>query len=193
MTNFKQIYIIIIFIGNKDCHRIYSRIASTNMSLFPANCCKKNLEYIFGENNYKLIKKVYFNSNDESFPALFFHFKLTKNTILIDDRNINNNRHLYMQQLLKTFKVTNNTYIATAGSISICIYNLIENKENIIGIIDKNNLMHGKKFGNSELIVQSYEYLKEIKNANIIVCHYRKNDIIKCIRKYNTDINIIEL
>jgi hypothetical protein len=153
----------------------------------------KDIEYIFGENNYKLIKKFYFNCKDSSFPVIFFNFELTQNNVIIDERNINKTRHLYMKQLIVPFKVPNNTYISTVSMASTCIYALIENKENVVGVIDKNNLLHGKKFGNSELIIQPYENLKDLKDVNIIVCHNRKNDIIKCIRDYNTDINIIEM
>lgn len=153
----------------------------------------KDIEYIFGKNKYKLVKKYFFNSKDESFPVLFFHFELTENIVIIDYRNINKHRHLYMQNLLKPFNVPSNTYITSAGMLSSCIYALIENKGNIVGVIDKNKTLHGKQFANSNLIINSYEHLKDLKDANIIVCHYRKNDIIKCIREYNTNINIIEL
>lgn len=85
-----------------------------------------------------------------------------------------------------------NTFIATAGMFSNLIYQLIAEKENIIGFIDQNSDLHKKKFSNTNLQIYSYEYLKQFdETANIIVCHSRKNDIVNCIRKINDKINII--
>ncbi len=151
-----------------------------------------DIEYIFGLNNYKATRRVKFNTNDNSFQALFFQFELTNNIITIE-RPLIENRHMYMKNLLKPIKIPKNTFLITAGLMMLSVYSLIENKENIIGVIDQNKTLHGKKYANHERArIHSYEYLKDYdSNATVIVFQYRKNDIINCIRNVNTEINII--
>lgn len=151
-----------------------------------------DIEYIFGINNYKLLNKVYFTTKDKSFPALFFHFELTDNIILIE-RNIISNRHNYAQNTLKHIIIPPNTFLITAGMMMLQMYCLIDNKENIIGVIDQNKLIQGKKFADTEFIIQPYEYLAGYdNNTNVFVLNYRKQDIINCIHKVNNNItNII--
>jgi hypothetical protein len=98
-----------------------------------------------------------------------------------------------MKNLLKPIKIPKSTFLITAGLMMLSVYSLIENKENIIGVIDQNTTLHGKKYANHELArINSYEYLKDYdSNATVIVFQYRKNDIINCIRNVNTEINII--
>lgn len=158
-----------------------------------------DIEYIFNLNNYKLTNKKFFNVNDNSFPCLFFYFtllkedKVSKEPILY--RRIIENRHLITYNFFKkisTYNVPKNTFIATAGMMTITIYNSLLNKDNIIGIIDYNKTIQNKKFGNTNLIIQPYEYLIGYSSEySIIVFGYRKLDIIKHIRDVNTNINII--
>jgi len=149
-----------------------------------------DIEYIFGLYNYKLINNKFNNVTDNSFPCLFFHFELTSNIIKIE-RNIFLSRHNYTQELLKPILIPKNTFIITTGWLMLSIYSLIENKENIIGVIDNNKLLHGKIFSNSNHFIQPYEYLKNYDNANCLICRYRKDDIIKCVSNNNEKINII--
>jgi hypothetical protein len=154
-----------------------------------------DIEYIFKINHYKLLNKSFFNTNDKSFPCLFFHFQLSKEKkepIIL--RKIIENRHLYTCNLLKSFKVPEKTFIATAGMQSLTIYNSIENNENIIGIIDYNIKLQNNKYGNTDFLIQPYEYLKNYSSEySILVFGYRKPDIINNIRKVNNDINIIKM
>jgi hypothetical protein len=150
-----------------------------------------DIEYIFGLSNYKVKNKIFFNIIDESAPCLFFHFELTNNIINIE-RKIILDRHNYTQKILSPIIIPKNTFLITAGSMMLYIYSLIENKDNIIGIIDNNKLIQGNKFADLDYIIQSYEYLKNYdNNTNCLVFGYRKNDIINNIKKINTIINII--
>jgi hypothetical protein len=155
-----------------------------------------DIEYIFNKNGYNLIKKKFFDSHDKSFPCLFFHFKLDKNennkSILC--RKIIENRHLYTYNLLNPINIPEKTFIATAGMMSLTIYNIIENNNNIIGFIDLNPKLHNKQYGHTNLIIYPYEYLETFSSEySIVVFGYRKPDIIKNIRDVNTEIKIIEL
>jgi hypothetical protein len=151
---------------------------------------ENDIEYIFGLHQYKLSDKYRFNTKDESFPVLFFNFELT-NDIIEVDRCLSNSRHLYIEKILKKIKIPENTIIATAGCFSEILYSLIEDKENLIAVIDNNKNLHGKKFIDSELLIHSYDFLVNLKNCNIILHHPRKVDIISCIRRCNKNINII--
>lgn len=157
-----------------------------------------DIEYIFKINNYKLMNKFFFNANDNSFPCLFFHFQLLNeiNKEEIICRKIIENRHLFHYNILKSFRVRvpEKTFIATAGSMSLNTYSIIENKKNVIGVIDYNIKLQNNKYGNTNLIIQPYEYLKGYSSEySILVFGYRKPDIINNIRKVNNDINIIKM
>lgn len=163
-----------------------------------------DIEYIFKINNYKLCNKFAFNSNDGSFPCFFFHFtslrisneqrcKLDTGSNEITSRNIIHNRHLNFIKFANSFTVPKNTYLATASYYGLTIFHSINN-ENIIGVIDYDKVKQNKKFGNTDLIIQPYEYLKNCSSSDsILVFGYRTPDIINCIRNVNKDINIIEL
>jgi len=152
-----------------------------------------DIEYIFGNYGYKSITKKFFNTLDNSFPCMFFHFKLTNNINIIK-RPIILNRHLFTNNILKPIVIPEKTFIATAGMNATIVYSIIENKQNILGIIDSNNIIHGKYFCNSKHIVQSYEIIKNCNSdTNILVFGYRKNDITAMIKKINDNIKIILL
>jgi len=184
-----QVKNIIISIPNMNTDKSFY---ITNQHTFLYN--DTDIKYIFSLYNYKCTKKTFFNTNNESFPCIFFHFSICeiKNDI---HRSINKNRHLLISTFLnKTLNVPKNTFIATAGMFSNIIFKQIVEveKNNIIGFIDQNSNLHGKTFANTNLQIYSYEYLKSFDEcANIIVCHSRSNDIINCIRKVNHKINII--
>jgi hypothetical protein len=92
---------------------------------------------------------------------------------------------------LNKIQIPNNTFISTAGMFSYVLYSIIKNTENLIGIIDQNTNLKGHIYANTNLPIYSYEYLKNFdKTANIII-YQKNNDIINCIRKYNSEINII--
>ena len=177
---------IVISIPNMEVPNILNVF---NQHTFQYSC--NDIEYIFGLYNYKLFKINFFNTNDNSFPCLFFHFELIKKIEQIE-RNIILTRHNYSQSLIKPITIPKNTFLITAGMMLMMIYSLIENKENIIGVIDGNKLIQGRLFAGSEHIIQPYEYLKGYdKNTTCLVFGYRKDDIINCIRNVNTEINII--
>jgi hypothetical protein len=153
-----------------------------------------DIEYIFNKNGYSIIDKLLFNDSDGSFTCLFFHFRLSKNNKNILCRKIIENRHLYSYKFLKDYKVPEKTFIATAGFTSLCIYSIIENNNEIIGIVDYNKKLQNNLFGNTNIVIQPYEYLKDYSSEySILVFGYRKPDIIKNIREVNNEIKIIDL
>jgi hypothetical protein len=184
----ENIIISIPNMNNTDCFHI------TNQHTFLYN--DEDIEYIFGNYNYKCVKKHFFNTNDNSFPCIFLSFTYC-NTTDIDYkmfRIINDRRHLYtcfVLDELNKLQIPNNTFISTAGMFSYVLYSIIKNTENLIGVIDQNTNLKGHIYANTNLPIYSYEYLKNFdKTANIII-YQKNNDIINCIRKYNSEINII--
>jgi hypothetical protein len=151
-----------------------------------------DIEYIFGKFSYKLNDKIMWDSVDNSFPCLFFHFIRYEQELTIK-REIILNKHNYTVNLL-TNKITipQNTFLSTCSMWSLIIYNLIENKENIIGFIDLSKQKQGKKFGITDIMVYPYEHLINYnKNANIFIFHPLKNNIINTVKNVNNKINII--
>ena len=176
---------IIISIPNMNDDKIFF-VTSQHTFSYSDN----DIEYIFSLYNYNCIKKTLFNNN--SLDCLFFHFSLVTDLNIIP-RNINNKHYLYSLELLnKKINIPKNTFISTGGMYSILIYNLIQNKENLIGIIDRNPILKDKKYGNTNLQIFPYEHLKKFdENTSIIIHSINKNDIINCINKFNEKINII--
>ena len=152
-----------------------------------------DIECLFQTYDYKCCNKSFFVTKDESFPCLFFHFTLDTQDTSVVLRSIDKNRHLNSLQLLQNpIVVKQNTFIATAGMFSCTTYQLIENKENIVGFIDQNPKLHGSLFANTNIPIFSYDKLKEYDgDCNIIVYSPRKKDIVNCIQKVNPKINII--
>ena len=152
---------------------------------------ENDIEYIFSLSNYKLVTKYKFNTNDGSFPVLFFHFTLSDSEVDII-KETDTSRHLFTKGVLKPLYVPKKTVLATAGMFSDIIYSLSKNKEDIIGIIDNNTKLHNTLF--NDIVIKSYESIKDLDETySIIVHHPRKLDIINCIRRYNTRIQIIDL
>jgi hypothetical protein len=188
VTNCKnnKIQNIIISIPNMENPNVL-HVFNLHTFLYSIN----DIQYIFGLNNYKLVNNINFNTRDNSFPCLFLHFELTNEVIQVD-RVVNLNRSNYIKKMLQPIIIPKHTFLATAGFMMTSIYSLIENKENIIGIIDGNKLIQGSLFADTTHIIQPYEYLKCYdKNTNIFIFQYRKDDIINCIRKVNNEINIV--
>jgi len=182
-NNVKQIIIAIPDMENINMLHVFNQHTFTYSIV--------DIEYIFGLSHYKATRKLRFNTNDNSFPALFFQFELS-NSIIEIERPLIESRHIYMKNLLKPIQIPKNTFLATAGMMMLPIYSIIENKENIIGVIDQNKILHGKKYANTTHHIHPYEYLKNYdENTTILVFSYRKNDIINCIRNVNTEINIM--
>jgi hypothetical protein len=75
--------------------------------------------------------------------------------------------------------------------ISVKLFSMIKNQENIIGVIDMNSKLHGEIFANTTLKLYPYEYLQNYDETSNIVVFQKKNDITQCIRKFNDKINII--
>jgi hypothetical protein len=180
----------------------------------------QDIEYIFSLYNYKCSKKTFFNTSDESFGSIFLHFSFFQDNEYSILRNTTTNlpNYLYINNFLNDkIYVPKNTFIATAGMFSVILFSLIENKENVIGVIDQNNNLHKKLFANTKIKIYPYEYLRPLSKYNlekcqftldnkeflvskelnknetisIIIHHPRKNDIINSIHKVNDKINII--
>ena len=133
-----------------------------------------DIEYIFGLYNYKMNDSIIYNTKDQQ------------------SVHIDNTRHLFsVNLLLKKIIIPKNTFISVCGMWSIITYSMIENKENIIGVIDMDKLKQNKKFGTTEIMVYPYEHLLLCADVNIIVNHPKKINIINMLKKYNHKINII--
>jgi hypothetical protein len=152
---------------------------------------ENDIEYIFGLHNYKLSDKIVYNTKDSSFPCLFFHFTLTQEPVMVE-REIDVFRHTFSTNLLsQKITVPENTFISTCGMWSIITYALIENKENIIGVIDYNKDKHNKWFSTTNIMVYPYEHLSSYQSSHILVIHPKKKNIVNMIKSVNDKINII--
>ena len=137
----------------------------------------QDIVYLFGLYEYKLTELVKWNVN-ESFPCLFYCFTLDgpqQVTQLIEPR------HLYTMQYFKTFRVPPNTFLTTANMFSVLLYPWIENKEDVIGVVDVNPKKHGKKFSYTSLIVQPFEEMDK-KGNTALVLSQKRTQIIAMIQ-----------
>lgn len=150
---------------------------------------ENDIEYIFGRHKYKLNDKLSYNSRDSSFPCLFFHFTLVEEPVLVE-RQIDPGRHSFsIHFLTQKIVVPENTFISTCGMWSIISYALIENKENVVGVIDYNRDKHGKLFSTTNLLIYPYEQLYD--GSNIIIIHPKKKNIAEMVKKLGKNVNII--
>jgi hypothetical protein len=148
-----------------------------------------DIEYIFGLYRYKLECLQPWNSVDNSFPCLFFYFKL--DTVITIERPIFQ-RHLYsIQFLTKPIIVPKRTFLATSGMFSVISYSRIQNKEDIIGVIDVDKNKHGKLFSCTNLLVYPYEHLQE--DDSILIIHPKKENIIKMIQSMHKHVHILQI
>jgi hypothetical protein len=154
---------------------------------------EKDLEYLFGLSHYKVNGKVHYNSKDHSFPCLFYHFVWTESVLQVE-RNICHMRHNYSYEYLtRKIIIPRNTLLATCGMFSLITYELIVNKDCVIGVIDTNQKKQGKRFGNTSHVISSYDTLKNYgKETSILVIHPKKNNIIQQIKDTNPYIDIIQ-
>uniref|UniRef100_A0A6C0I329 Uncharacterized protein n=1 Tax=viral metagenome TaxID=1070528 RepID=A0A6C0I329_9ZZZZ len=182
----KNLFIAIPDMSNKNALHI------SNQHTFMYS--DSDIEYLFGQYQYKLNAKVQYNTCDESFPCLFLHFTYTDNPIDVD-RQIVCDRHQFMVDLLnKRITIPPNTFIATAGFFSPFLYFNISNKENVIGVIDYNKDKHNMKFSITDLLIQPYEHLKQFgPETSIVIMHPKKINIANMVRETNDKINIIIL
>ena len=139
---------------------------------------EQDIVYLFGLFQYKVKDFMTWDSDDSSFPCLFFHFELD-GPQKVEQRI--EPRHLYTIQQFQPFRVPKNTFLTTASMFSVLLYPWIENKEDIIGIVDVNPEKQGKKFSYTSLIISSYETLDKPGNT-AIVNHPKRNNIIAMIK-----------
>jgi hypothetical protein len=126
----------------------------------------QDIVYLFGLYDYKVKDFSHWNSSDESFPCLFYHFALNgpqQVTQMIEPR------HEYTMKQFQPFRVPPNTFLTTSGMFSVLIYPWIENKEDVIGVVDVNPKKHGKKFSYTSLIVQPIEALDKPGNTALVL------------------------
>jgi len=138
----------------------------------------QDIVYLFGLHDYKVKDFSHWNSSDESFPCLFYHFVLDgpqQVTQYIEPR------HEYTMKQFQTFRVPPNTFLTTSGMFSVLIYPWIENKEDVIGIVDIDPKKQGKLFSYTSLIVQPYEVL-DIPGNTALVNHPKRRNIIGMIK-----------
>jgi len=142
---------------------------------------KQDIIYLFGLCNYKVKDFTHWYSSDNSFSCLFYHFELDgpqEVTQFIEPR------HLFSMNFFKPIRVPKNTFLTTCGMYTSFIYPWIENKEDVIGIIDKNPEKQGKKFSYTSHIIQPYEVFDKPGNTALVNHPIRKN-IISMIQHAN--------
>ena len=133
----------------------------------------QDIVYLFGLNEYKVAEVVQWNTQD-SFPCLFYCFTLDgpqQVAQLIEPR------HLYTMQYFKSFRVPPNTFLTTANMFSVLLYPWIENKEDVIGVVDVNPKKHGKNFSYTSLIVQPFAEMDKKGNTALVLSQKRKQII----------------
>jgi len=135
----------------------------------------QDIVYLFGLYEYKLKELIHWNVND-SFPCLFYCFKLDGPQQV---EQILEPRHLYSMKYFKTFRVPPNTFLTTANMFSVVLYPWIENKEDVIGVVDVNPKKHGKKFSYTSLIVQPIEALDNPGNTALVLRQKRISSMIQ--------------
>ena len=129
----------------------------------------QDIVYLFGLHEYKLKELVKWNVN-ESFPCLFYCFTLDGPQQV---EQIIEPRHLYSMQYFKPLRVPPNTFLTTANMFSVVLYPWIENKEDVIGVVDVNPKKHGKKFSYTSLIVKPIEALDHPGNTALVLIQKR--------------------
>jgi len=127
----------------------------------------QDIVYLFGLYEYKLIEMVRWV---DSFPCLFYCFTL-EGPQQVEQRI--EQHHLYSMQYFKSFRVPPNTFLTTANMFSVVVYPWIENKEDVIGVVDVNPKKHGKKFSYTSLIVQPFAELDKPGNTALVLSQKR--------------------
>ena len=138
----------------------------------------QDIVYLFGLYEYKVKDFNHWNDVDESFPCLFYNFILDGPQQV---EQIIEPRHLFTIQQFKTFRVPKNTFLTTSGMFTVLLYPWIENKDDVIGVVDVNPKKQGKKFSYTSLIVQPYEALDKTGNT-ALVNHPKRKNIISMIQ-----------
>lgn len=133
----------------------------------------QDIVYLFGLYEYKVAEIIHWNAED-SFPCLFYCFTLDGPQQV---KQLIEPRHLYTIQYFKSFRVPPNTFLTTANMFSVLLYPWIENKEDVIGVVDVNPKKHGKKFSHTSLIVKSYAELDQQGNTALVLQQKRKQII----------------
>ena len=124
----------------------------------------QDIVYLFGLYEYKVMEIVHWNT--DSFPCFFYCFTLDGPQKV---EQIIAPRHLYSMQYFKPFRVPPNTFLTTANMFSVLVYPWIENKEDVIGVVDVNPKKHGKRFSYTSLIVQPFAELDKPGNTALVL------------------------
>ena len=124
----------------------------------------QDIVYLFGLYEYKVMEIVHWNT--DSFPCFFYCFTLDGPQKV---EQIIAPRHLYSMQYFKPFRVPPNTFLTTANMFSVLVYPWIENKEDVIGVVDVNPKKHGKKFSYTSLIVHPFSELDKPGNTALVL------------------------
>jgi len=179
---------IVISIPNMNDNNL-NHLTILHTFLYSSN----DIEYLFNTYKYKLVTK---ETIDIKFSTVYF-FKYD-DTIVPTSRIINPNRFLATQNALSTSVIIPpNTFIATAGDMSYILYSRIQNKENILGVLDNNIIRIGSQFNDTNIIVQPFNVLNEYKsNINIVIPEMFKHstsEIGSSIINNHPHVNIIYL
>jgi len=119
----------------------------------------QDISYLFGIFHYKV--KDFLSTS----PYLFFHF------VLDGPQQIEQYiepRHLYSIRYFKSFRVPKNTFLTSCDMYSFVLYPWIENKEDIIGVVDENPHKQGTQFSYTVWIVQPYKILDKQGNTALV-------------------------
>ena len=128
----------------------------------------QDIVYLFGLHEYKVVEIVHWNT--DSFPCLFYCFALDGPQKV---EQIIEPRHLYSMQYFNPIRVPPNTFLTTANMFSVLVYPWIENKEDVIGVVDVNPKKQGKKFSYTSLIVQPFSELDKPGNTALVLSQKR--------------------
>jgi hypothetical protein len=141
----------------------------------------QDIVYLCSLYDYKVKDFLHWNAADESFPCLFYYFTLDGPQ---QQQQLIEPRHLYTMKQFQYFSVPKNTFLTTSGMFTVLLYPWIQNKEDIIGIVDMDKKKQGKKFSYTLMIVQPYEALDKPGNT-ALVNHPKRKNIIAMIKQAN--------
>jgi len=165
---------IVISIPNMDDE---ARVSVTREHTF--TYCTKDIEYIFRTYGYCLNSCEKFKDDH----SVFYHFTTSTPPRWLPSKYYFNQK----------FTVPPDTYLVGAGFWSQVAYHSIENRENVIGVVDNDVNKQGRVFYGTEFVIENFDTLKNAKNAIVLANKYWTEEVTQHIKSINPDINIVSL
>jgi hypothetical protein len=151
-----------------------------------------DIELLFNNNGYYL-KKMDIHGDDFS---IFYYFNKIP-TNFLQKHILNSERYLLtMKHFMQKYNIPDKSVIISAGFWAQILYYNIINKDSVIAIIDNDIMKQGKKFYNTNFIIQASSKLSEFGTditAIILGDRFWTNELTKIVHKYNSTINILYL